>query len=231
MGVLDDEQLVRPLQELEHGGAHRVLGDPDQVARVDLTLGADRERRLGALVVSRGGKQREDLLDLGVVVAGVGEPLTRPLADETLRARAGVQAAHLDADHPAHAVAVRERLADQVVDLLGREVGDRRPARDRELGPDRHLGAHRLLALDDRLGDVLGELLDVERLVDHQADGLGHRLGEARHVDALLGRDRDRRSSRCRRSRSSLHRRMRMTFSTPVTPARVSARRTSGSAA
>ena len=32
---VDDEQLVRPLQELEHRRAHRVLGDPDQVA-VDL---------------------------------------------------------------------------------------------------------------------------------------------------------------------------------------------------
>jgi hypothetical protein len=122
-----------------------------------------------------------------VVVAGLGEPVTGALAHQPLGARACVQAAHLDADEPAGALAVRERLADQVVDLLRLQVGDRRAPGDRELGPDRHLGANRLLPLDDAGGDVLGQLLDVEGLADDDVvDALGHGLGEAGHVHALL---------------------------------------------
>src|SRR6266576_978191 len=59
-------------------------------------------------------------------------------------------------------------------------------SRSRELsrtGP-RAQGA---LPLDDLRGDVGGELLDEQRLLDHDLlDRLLEQLGEARHVDALL---------------------------------------------
>ena len=41
--------------------------------------------------------------------------------------------------------------------------------------------------MDDAAGDVLGERLDEQRLLeDHRVDRLVEELGEARHVDALL---------------------------------------------
>ena len=52
-----------------------------------------------------------------------------------------------------------------------------------------HLGDERVLALDDVARDVLGEILDEERVVvDDALDRLLEELGEARHVDALLRR-------------------------------------------
>ena len=57
----------------------------------------------------------------------------------------------------------------------------------------RHLGAERVLALDDAAGDVLRQHLDEQRLfVDDRVDRLVEELREARHVDALLlGREVD----------------------------------------
>ncbi len=69
------------------------------------------------------------------------------------------------------------------------QAGDRRAALERVLRPDLHLGAQRVLAVDDVGGDVLGQRLDQERLADHDlVDRLAEDLGEPRHVDALLGR-------------------------------------------
>ena len=188
VGLLDDEQLVGALEQLEHGRAHPVLGDLDQIAGVDLPAGADHQRRLRTLVVRRRRQQAEDLVHLAVVIARLGQPLGGPLADQALRAGARVEAAYLDSDHPPRAGAVDQRVADQVVDLLGRQARHRRHPGDRELGPDGHLRAQRLLALDHPGGDVLGQVLDVQRLADHHlVDGLGDGLGEAGHVHALLG--------------------------------------------
>ena len=62
-------------------------------------------------------------------------------------------------------------------------------ALERVLRLDAHLGAQRVLALDDVRRDVLGQRLDEERLADHDlVDRLPEDLGEPRHVDALLGR-------------------------------------------
>src|SRR4029453_10060110 len=46
--VLDDEQLVGPLQELVDGRAHRALDDSDQLLRIDARLRADVERAASA---------------------------------------------------------------------------------------------------------------------------------------------------------------------------------------
>ncbi len=40
MGVLDDEQLVGPLEQLVDGRAHRALDDPDEIDGVDRLLRA-----------------------------------------------------------------------------------------------------------------------------------------------------------------------------------------------
>src|SRR5581483_12504345 len=51
VGVLDDEQLVRPLEELVDRRAHRALDDLDEALRVDdPRAGADEERAAAALV-------------------------------------------------------------------------------------------------------------------------------------------------------------------------------------
>src|SRR5439155_10394572 len=70
---------------------------------------------------------------------------------------------------------------------LRAEPGHGRGALVRVARRDAYLGEQRVLALDDAARDVLGEVLDEERLV---ADDAFHRLleelGEARHVHALL---------------------------------------------
>ena len=54
---------------------------------------------------------------------------------------------------------------------------------------DPHLGAHALLPRGDLARDVLGQLLDEQRLADHDlVDRLLEQLREARHVHALLRR-------------------------------------------
>ena len=63
--------------------------------------------------------------------------------------------------------------------------GDRGRALDGVAARDLHLGAKRVLALDDVAGDVLEELLHGQHLTDHElVDGLLE-LGEPRHVHAL----------------------------------------------
>ena len=82
----------------------------------------------------------------------------------------------------------RRRDADQRVDLLRLQARDGRRARDGELGLDARVRAQRALALEHARGDVAGEVLDRERVADHdRLDRLGEQLGEARHVHALLG--------------------------------------------
>ena len=227
--VLDDEELVGPLQQLVDRRAHRALHDRDQVVRVELPLGADVERAAPALVVRRERDEVEDPLD--VLVAGLGQPLGGAAADEPLRARAGVDPGRLDADDPAHAVGRRRRDPDERDHLLRRELADgRRPPHGPPRG-DPRLGAQRALAADDVAGDVLGERLDVQRLgPDDRLDRLLEQLGEARHVHALLlAREVDRALDLRRPSPSGAPRGWtRIAFWTPVTPARVSDSRTSG---
>ena len=70
--------------------------------------------------------------------------------------------------------------------------------------------------------DVLRELLDEQRLADHDlVDRLVEELGEAGHVDAFLRRvEIDVALDRCGDERSPPPWRIRTAFSTPVTPAR-----------
>ena len=62
--VLDDEQLVGPLEELVDRRAHRPLDDRDELLRVDRLLGADVERAAAALVVRRERDELEDPVDV-----------------------------------------------------------------------------------------------------------------------------------------------------------------------
>ena len=118
--VLDDEQLVGPLQQLVDRRAHRALDDPHQLLGVDRSLGADEQRPAAALVVRRQRHELEDPLDVELVEAGLAEPLGRALAHEPLRARAGVDPVRLDADQPARAQLGGGREADQRDELLRR---------------------------------------------------------------------------------------------------------------
>ena len=192
--MLDHEQLVRPLQEVVDGGAHRALGDLDEKLGVEVLLGSDEERLAPALVVRGDRDELEDPLDVSLLESRLEEPLGSTIADEPLRARAGVDAGRLDADRSPGAGLGRRRDSAQRHHLLGREVGDRRSAVDRPLGADPDLRLQRPLPLDDAARDVLGQHLDEQGLaLDDQLDRLLEELGEARHVDAfLVGREIDR---------------------------------------
>ena len=183
--VLDDEELVRPLQQLVDRRAHRALHDGDEVVRVELQFGADVERAAAALVVRRERHEVEDPLD--VLVAGLGQPLGGAAADEALRTRASVDPGRLDSDDPAHTVGRGRRDPDERDHLLRREPADRRRPAHGPLGRDPRLGTQRALPADDVACDVLRERFDVQRLgPDHSLDRLLEQLGEAGHVDALL---------------------------------------------
>src|SRR5438093_9316668 len=58
--MLDDEQLVGPLEQLVHGRAHRRLDDVDQPFGVDGRVRSDEQRAAPALVV---GGERDQLED------------------------------------------------------------------------------------------------------------------------------------------------------------------------
>ena len=185
--MLDDEQLVGALEELEHRGAHRALDEIDQGLRVDVARRADEQRPAAALVVGRDRDELEDLLDVGGLVACLRQPFGRPSGDEALRARAGVDADRLDADHPPRIVLGRSRDPDQRDHLLRRQSRHRRHAAHRPPGRDAHLGPNRALPLDDVTRDHLGDLLHDAGLAEHDVpDRLVEDLREARHVDALL---------------------------------------------
>ena len=185
--VLDDEQLVRPLEQLVDGRAHRLLDDVNEVLGVDRAVGADVERPAAALVVRRERDELEDALDVSLAEARLEQPLGGPAADEALRARARVDPGRLDADGAAGARRGGARDPDQRDHLLGRHPRHRGLPLQRVAGRHLDLGAERLLAADDGAGDVLGELLDEQRLAHHElVDRLLEQLREARHVHAAL---------------------------------------------
>ncbi len=189
VGVLDDEQLVRPLEQFVHRRAHRALDDVDEVLGVHRRVGSDEERSAPALVVRRERDELEDALDVATGEAGFEQPVGGGSAHEPLRTRAGIDAPGLDADDAAHPVLRCVRDADQHRDLLRREARHRCSARERVLRFDPDLGTQRRLPVDDVPRDVLRERLDEEGLADHDlVDRLAEDLGEARHMNALLGR-------------------------------------------
>ena len=189
MRMLDDEQLVGPLEQLVDGRAHRPFDDLHEVLGVDARLGADEQRAAPALVVGRERDEREDALDVAVGEPGLEQPVGRGAAHEPLCARARHHPGGFDADHPAHLSRRRAGDADQGGDLLRLEAADRRSPRQRVLRLDPYLGAKRVLALDDVPRDVLGQRLHEERLADHDlVDRLPEELGEPGHVHAFLRR-------------------------------------------
>src|SRR5207244_7204254 len=80
--VLDDEELVRPLQELIDRRAHRALDDLDELLGVQRAVGADVQRAAAALVVRRERDELEDPVDVALAEARVAQPLGRAAADE-----------------------------------------------------------------------------------------------------------------------------------------------------
>src|SRR5919198_3479357 len=110
-------------------------------------------------------------------------------AYETLCARACVDARRLDADEPSRPALRGGGDPDQRDHFLRRELRHGRAPLERITSRDVHLGAPRALPLDYVPRDVLRELLDEERLADHDLlDRLLEQLRKARHVDALLRR-------------------------------------------
>jgi hypothetical protein len=185
--VLDDEELVRTLQQRVDRRAHRPLHDVRELLRVHGLTRADVEGAAPALVVRRERDELEDPLDVRVVEPRLEQPLRRAAAHEPLRARARVDSGRLDADDASRAALARRRDPDQRDHLLRGELGHRRSALARVARDDAYLGAPGALPPDDVLRDVLGELLDEERLADHDlVDRLLEQLRKARHVDALL---------------------------------------------
>ena len=77
--MLDDEQLVGPLQQLVDRRAHRVLDDRDEIVGVEAALGPDEQRPLAPLVVRRQRNEVEDPVD--VFVPRLGQPLGGAPAD------------------------------------------------------------------------------------------------------------------------------------------------------
>ena len=137
--VLDDEQLVGPLQELVDRRAHRALDDLDEVLGVDRLLGADVERAATALIVGRERNQLEDLVDVLLAETRLEQPVGGTAADEALRARACVDPGRLDAHDASDAPLGRGRDPDQRRDLLRRQAGHGRLALERVPRVDPHL--------------------------------------------------------------------------------------------
>ena len=187
--MLDDEELVGPLQQLVDRRAHRALDDSHQLLGVHGRLASDEERSAPALVVGGERDELQDPLDVELVEARLAEPLGRVLAHEPLRARAGVDPGRLDPDDPPRPLGGGRRQADQRDHLLRRQPRHRRFPLERIPRDDSHLGPQRALAAHDVRGDVLGQALDQQRLADHHLlDRLREELREARHVHALLAR-------------------------------------------
>src|SRR5262249_60934090 len=90
--VLDDEELVGPLQQVVDRCAHRALGDVDEYLGVEILLRSDEQRLFPALVVCRNRDELEDPLDVARIEASIEQPLRRAVADEALRAWARVDA-------------------------------------------------------------------------------------------------------------------------------------------
>ena len=189
VGLLDDVELVGPLEQTVDRGAHRAFDDLDELLRIDGLLRADVERSSTALVVCRQRNELEDPLDLPTLESGLLQALARALADEPLCAGAGVDSRGFDADDSPSDRLGRGGEPDQRDELLRGQVGHRRPSFERVLGNDLDLGAQSPLALDDLRRDVGRQLLDQQRLLDHDLlDRLLEQLGETGHVDALLSR-------------------------------------------
>ena len=118
------------------------------------------------------------------------EAQARLAGDELLRARARGDALRGDADEPARALRGRHRRAVERVDLLRLDAGDGGGLVLGVARGDRHLGAQRVLAVADALGDLLREDLGLEAALAEQdlADRVVDDLLEAAHVRALLAR-------------------------------------------
>src|SRR5439155_24212673 len=141
------------------------------------------------LFVSRERDYPYDPLYVELVEAGLAEPYGRALTHEPLRARAGVDPGRLHADETPRALRRGSREPDQRDHLLRGEAGDRCLALERVAREDLDLRPKRPLPLDDVRRDVLGQILDEQRLPDHDLlDGFREQLGEPRHVDALARR-------------------------------------------
>ena len=218
--MLDDEQLVRALQELVDGRAHRALDQLDEVLRVEPEVGAEVERAAAALVVRSGTSSRMRATSASSKPASPSRSAawsrTSPCAQgHALILIASTPTILRDAERDAAARPTSVTSSCVRSPVRGRAL-------DRVTGGDLHLCAQRILALDDVAGDVLGQPLDEEHLADHElVDGFFEQLREARHVHALarrvevdeavdLGGDEASRPPCC----------IWTAFCTPVTPAR-----------
>src|SRR6185436_1887246 len=74
MRMLDDEELVRPLQELVDRRAHRALDDSGELLGIHRMVAPDVEGAPPALVMRRDRDELEDSLDVGFPETGLEQP-------------------------------------------------------------------------------------------------------------------------------------------------------------
>ena len=231
--MLDDEELVGALEQLVDRRAHRPLDDVDEVLGVDRLRRCRRRAFRGrAGCASRAGRARGS--------ARRRRRRSRPRAAARTRCPRTSPCAHGHALIPVASTPTSRRVAvargggdaDQRDHLLRRQPRHRRLALERVARgrprPRRGAPAGRSTIV---ARDVLGELLDEQRLADHElVDRLLEELGEARHVHALLrGVEVDRAVDLREDELLVVPRRSRIALLTPVTPARDRPIRTSGS--
>ena len=190
--MLDDEQLVRPLQQLVDRRAHRRLDDVDEPLGVELAVRCRRRACRGrAGCASRAGRARGSARRRSSSKPASSSRSRRLVADEALRARARVDAGRLDADDAADAAVRRGRampisatiscVASSVTGVLALAADTARGSSPRR--------AARAAARRSCCAMCSASASIDERLADHDAlDRLLEELGEARHVDALLRR-------------------------------------------
>ena len=190
MRLVDDEELIGPLEQLVNLGTHRPLNDMHQIERLDLFLCADQQRAAAALIV---GCQRDQVEDTargcGVHSLLFLQQLAGIAADHILRTWASCQPVRLDAYQPPLPRFPGYCHADQRVNRLGRLAGNGRGLAHREFGAHLYFRGHRFLTLYHLIGQLCGEGLDVGRPQRyHLVDDLLKLVAEARHVNAGLFR-------------------------------------------
>ena len=161
--VLDDEQLVGPLQQLVDRRAHRrARRSSTRSFGVQLPVGADVEGAAAALVVGGERDEVEDPLDVASSKpASASRSAARPRTSPWAHGQALIPVASTPTTRRDAVLPVAAAIPIERDHLLRREPADRRRAPHRASGAVIRTSARkRALPADDVARDVLGERLD-----------------------------------------------------------------------
>ena len=184
--MLDDEELVGPLQELVDRRAHRALDDVDQILRVEVlavpTSSVPRPRWLCVAIGTRSRMRSTSSRESGLREPLRGAAATRPCAHgQALIPVASTPTTRRERVPVAAAIPISETISCVTRPVTGvrRRSGQRATIRtSARSAPWRSTICER---------DPVGERLDEQALAEHDlVDRLVEELREARHVDALL---------------------------------------------